>query len=348
MEITVKDWGKSPEEEDVKLFIITNSQGNSVTLTNYGATWLSAIVPDKNGNKGDVVLGFPDLKGCYSDTCYIGTIVGRYANRIRNAQFTIDDKTYKVSANIAPHTLHGGKIGFNQKVWDYEVTDKGITFKLISPDGDQGYPGNLQVEVSYEWTDNNELDIHFNAKTDKPTQVSLTNHAYFNLKGDDSLIYNHLLAIHSDYYLPMKEGSIVSGEFRMVKNTPFDFNEAKPIGRDINEKDDQLELAAGYDHTFVLKKENTPELVLAAEAYEPTTGRAMEAYTTYPSVHLYVSNFLESTENGKNGKPYGKHEAFCLEAQYMPNTPNQANFPDSTLRSGQKYKQMTRFKFFTK
>ena len=348
MEITTKDWGKTPNGGEVKLFTITNSHGNSVSVTNYGATLVSVIVPDNKGDKGDTVLGFSNLEGYLSDTCYIGSTVGRYANRIGNAQFVIEGETYHVSANVAPHTLHGGEVGFNQKVWAYEIIDKGVTFKLISPDGDQGYPGTVNVEVSYTWNDDNALDISFRGKTDKPTQMNLTNHAYFNLKGDDSIIHDTILKIHSNYYLPMKEGSIVSGEFRPVEGTPFDFTEGKPIGRDINEKDDQLELAAGYDHTFVLKRQNDKVLALAAEAYEPTTGRVLEVYTTYPSVHLYASNFLESTTNGKNGKPYKKREAFCLEAQYMPNTPNQTDFPDSTLYPSQEYIQLTRFKFLTK
>ncbi|MDR1055174.1 MAG: galactose mutarotase [Prevotellaceae bacterium] len=345
MEIDIKDWGKTPTGEDVKLFTITNSQDNSVALTNYGATWVSAIVPDSNGNKADIVLGFPNLEAYLSDTCYIGTTVGRYANRIENAQFSIEGQVYKLSANVAPHILHGGEVGINQSVWDYEIHDKGITFKTASPDGDQGFPGNIQIEVNYVWTDKNELDINFRVKTDKPTHINLTNHVYFNLKGDDSVIHNQVLKVYSDYYLSMKEGSIVSGEFRPVKDTPFDFTTAKPIGRDINADDDQLKLAGGYDHTFVLKRKNDKVLALAAEAYDPSSGRALEVYTTYPSIHLYAGNFLESTWNGKNGKLYGKREAFCLEAQYMPNTPNQLAFPSSVLYPGQEYNQLIRFKF---
>lgn len=344
MEIVIKDWGDI--NEDVKLFTLINSKGNSISVTNYGATLVSIIVPDKNEIKSDVILGFLNINGYLADTCYIGSTIGRYAGRIENAKFKIDGKVYKLNSNIQPHILHGGGDGFNKRIWKYRVTDnKGVVFELISPDGDQGFPGNLHAEVEYIWNDNNELRINFRSKSDKSTHVNLTNHAYFNLRGDDGSILDHKLKINSVYYLPMNDGSIITGEFSEVTNTPFDFTIPKSIGNDINSEDKQLKLAGGYDHSFVLKTENNRNMILASEVYEPNSGRKMEVYTTYPSIHLYTGNFLTSIMKGKNNKYYNKQEAFCLETQYIPNTPNHSSFPSSLLKPEEEYFQTTLFKF---
>jgi aldose 1-epimerase len=345
MEIATKNWGQTPDGSSVKLFTLINSFGNSISVTNYGATLVSVIIPDKQGKKEDIVLGFPELKGYIADTCYIGSTVGRYAGRIENARFTINNEQYKLNANIAPHILHGGANGFNKKLWDYIIADNAIIFKLFSYDGDQGFPGNLEVEVKYKWSDKNELEISYAAKSDKTTHINLTNHTYFNLKGDDDLILNHELKIHSNNYLPMKQGLFVTGEYELVNNTPFDFSEFKPIGKDIDKQNFQLELAGGYDHSFVLKHENSKILKLAVEVFEPVSCRHMDIYTTYPSVHLYTGNFLKSEVDGKNGGKYDKSQGFCLETQYMPNTPNQPKFPSSILEQGKIYNHKTCFKF---
>ncbi|MDR0560935.1 MAG: galactose mutarotase [Prevotellaceae bacterium] len=352
MEVKVTDFGEFNGKK-VYLFTVENSKGNTIVLTNYGATWVSAIVPDKNGKKDDVLLGFNDLKGYIEDTCYIGSTIGRYANRIENASFSIDGKVYKIATNGTIHSLHGGAEGFSSRVWDSKVETDGVTFSLVSPDGDQGFPGELKATVRYKWNDENTVRIEYSAQTDRPTPINLTNHAYFNLHGEGKIL-NHLLKINTPSYLLMKGDSIVSGNKEQVENTPFDFRQAKPIGADIDKPHEQLLMCKGYDHSFLfssldakISKDIHKPVI---EVCDPESGRILELSTTYFTVHLYTSNFLTSVNPGKKGVKYGEREAFCLEAQLPPNMPNLLDrFPGETciLQPGETYSYATEFHFTT-
>jgi aldose 1-epimerase len=335
MEVKVTDFGEVKGKK-VELFTITNKNGNTIAVTNYGATWVSAIVPDKNGTKEDVLLGFPDLEGYLTDTCYIGATVGRFANRIENARFVIDGVEYNITPNVAPDCLHGGTEGLSFRVWDSHVEDDGVKFSIVSPDGDQGFPGELKASVRYRWDDDNKASIEFRAETDKATPVSLTNHAYFNLKGQGKIL-DHRLIIKADNFLPMKEGCIVSGEIAPVEGTPFDFRKVKYIGTDIDEPHPQLVMGKGYDESFLVKTGDDKKSQIIAAACDVESERMMAMTSTYPTVHLYTSNFLTSVRPGKNGKKYDEREAFCLEAQYSPNSPNLKDFPSCILRPGESY-----------
>ncbi|MDR2425094.1 MAG: galactose mutarotase [Prevotellaceae bacterium] len=336
-------------EPAVDKFIVTNNQGYSVSFINYGANWIAANVPDKDGEIGDVVLGYNTIIGYQEDTCYIGTTVGRFANRIENAEFNIDGKKYKIETNGQQHSLHGGAEGFSRRIWDSKVEDDGVTFTLVSPDGDQGFPGKLLVSVRYRWNDNNCLRIEFAATTDKPTPVNLTNHAYFNLNSralgkHGNRITGHELKINAESYLPMKEGSIVTGEIAPVEGTPFDFRTSKPIGRDIEQNHQQLLMCKGYDHSYLIKNVDDGKLQTIAEVFEPESGRLMEVRSTCPTVHLYTGNYLSAGYNSKK-ELYDERDGFCLETQYAPNSPNLPIFPNCILRPGQTYNQVTEFQF---
>ena len=329
----------------VDLFTVTNSHGNSVSMINYGATWVSAKVPDKTGTLGNVLLGYRTMAGYLKDTNYIGSTVGRFANRIEDAQFDIDGVRYKIITNGTLHSLHGGAEGFSHRIWDSKVEDDGVTFTLVSPYGDQGFPGELHVSVRYRWDDNNCLRIEFGATTNKPTPVSLTNHAYFNLRGYRQIL-DHTLQINADFFLPMKGDCIVTGEKTSVEGTPFDFRTPKPIGRDINEDHEQLAMGSGYDQSFLLKNIDDGQLLTIAEAFDPESGRAMVMRTTYPTVHLYTGNFLNGPFIDAKTH-YDKRDGFCLEAQYSPNSPNLPDFPSCILRPGETYSHATEFQFTT-
>ncbi|MDR0725338.1 MAG: galactose mutarotase [Prevotellaceae bacterium] len=338
MDIKTTDFGEVKGKK-VELFTITNKRGNSIAVTNYGATWVSAIVPDCEGTKDDVLLGFSDLEGYLTDTCYIGASIGRFANRIENARFVIDGVEYNITPNVAPNCLHGGTDGLSSRVWDSKVETDRVTFSIVSPDGDQGFPGELKVSVSYRWSDSDEEDkvkIEFKAETDKATPVNLTNHAYFNLAGKGKIL-DHWLKIDADNFLPMKEGCIVSGEILPVEGTPFDFREYKLIGDDIDKDHAQLAMGKGYDESFIVKNLDEERLKIFAIACDPKTRRVLMMRSSYPTVHLYTSNFLTSVRPGKKGEKYGEREAFCLEAQYSPNSPNLKDFPSCILRPGETY-----------
>ena len=345
MEVKVTDFGTAKGKK-TELFTITNKHGNSIAVTNYGATWVSAIVPDKNGKKDDVVLGFSNIEGYLEDTCYLGASVGRFANRIDKATFTIDGKDYHIAPNAGIHSLHGGVDGLTFRVWDSKVEEDGVTFSYVSPDGDQGFPGELKVSVRYRWNDDNKVSIEFKAETTKVTPVSLTNHAYFNLKGEGTIL-NQNLKLYTDKFLKMKDGCIVSGEVAEVAGTPYDFREFKAMGKEIDSDYDQMVMGKGYDESFLIKMVDDHKLQVVAEANDPESGRAMVMSTTYPTVHLYTANFLTSTQPGKKGKKYDEREAFCLEAQYSPNSPNLPNFPSCILKPGETYNHVIEFQFKT-
>ena len=343
MEVKVSDFGQV-KGENTQLFTITNKYGNSIALTNYGATWVSAIVPDNKGCKEDVLLGFPSIQGYLEDTCYIGATVGRFANRIENASFEIEGKKYNILPNSGKNVLHGGPEGLSFRVWDSEIEEDGVTFSIVSPDNDQGFPGELKVSVYYKWDNDNKITITFKAETTKATPVSLTNHAYFNLKGEGNIL-NQNLKIYADKFLPMKEGCIITGEILPVEGTPFDFRNMKPIGKDIDNNHEQIILCKGYDESFLIKTEDDGKLQVVAEVSDPESGRSMIMSTTYPTVHLYTANFSSSSLLGKAGELYGEREAFCLEAQYSPNSPNLKDFPSCILQPGKTYNHKTEILF---
>jgi aldose 1-epimerase len=353
-------FGKTSDGQAVDLFVLTNASGAEVRITNYGGIVTALKVPDRDGKLGDVVLGFDKLEGYLAGHPFFGCITGRYANRIAGGRFTLDGKTYTLAKNNDVNHLHGGKQGFDKFVWKAEPTagSDGPTLKLcrVSPDGEEGYPGNLSVVVTYTLTKDNALRIDYSAKTDKPTVLNLTNHSYFNLAGQGSGdVLGHEMEIFADRVTPVDAGLIPTGELRSVEGTPLDFRKPHKIGQRIDAEDEQIKRGRGYDHNFVLNKPGfskkpglsgpSPGPTLAARAYEPTTGRVLEVLTTEPGVQLYTANFLDGTVTGKEGKVYKRRYAFCLETQHFPDSPNQKSFPTTTLRPGEEFKSTTVYRF---
>lgn len=328
---------------------LINANRLKATITPYGGKVISLWVPDKNGNLGDIVLGYDSASQYPAGNPYFGALIGRYGNRIGKGQFTLDGTTYQLDTNNGANALHGGPGGFHNVMWDVvEVKSNSIVLAYTSPDGEEGYPGTLQAKVSYTLTDNNELTIEYEATTDQPTIVNLTHHSFFNLGGEGvGDILNHELQIIADKFTPVDEGLIPTGELKPVAGTPFDFNKPTAIGARIEADDIQLKYGKGYDHNWVLKREGTG-LSLAAVASEPTTGRVMEVWTTEPGLQFYSGNFLNGTEGGKAGKQYQFRTGFCLEAQHFPDSPNKPEFPSTLLRPGQIYLQKTVYKFSVK
>ncbi|MBV9470860.1 MAG: galactose mutarotase [Abitibacteriaceae bacterium] len=347
--ITRKSFGKAPDGHPISLYTLTNAHGMEARITNYGGIVVSLTAPDRNGKFGDVVLGYSTIDGYIKNSPYFGALIGRYGNRIAKGHFTLDGHTYKLAVNNGPKSLHGGKKGFDKVVWQaHEVRARngvGLALHYLSKDGEEGYPGNLSVDVLYTLTNNNELRIDYKATTDKDTVLNLTNHSYFNLAGQgNGDVLGHLMMINADKFTPIDKTSIPLGDLKPVQVTPFDFRKPTAIGARINEQDQQLKFGTGYDHNFVLNRKGTG-LSLAARAYEPKTGRVLEAYTTQPGVQFYTGNFLDGTIKGKGGKVYKQRYAFCLETQHYPDSPNRPDFPTTVLKPGQTYKQTTVYKF---
>ncbi|MBD0367386.1 MAG: galactose mutarotase [Flavisolibacter sp.] len=337
------DWGET-DGKKVSLFTLTNSNGAQVKITNYGGTVTSWVAPDKNGNRSSIVIGFDSLQPYLRKPPYFGATIGRYGNRIGNAQFKLDGNTYKLAANDGKNHLHGGNKGFDKVVWDIApVSDNepSLSLNYVSKDGEEGYPGNLKVTVKFTLTDDNELMIDYNAETDKATPVNLTNHSYFNLTGDVSnTILNHVLWIDADRYTPVDNGLIPTGELKPVKGTPFDFTTPHKIGERINS------VKGGYDHNFVLNRKGN-DLQLVASLSDSITGRKLEVYTTEPGLQFYSGNFLDGTFKTSDGKPINKHTALCLETQHFPDSPNKPAFPTTIVKPGEKYHTVTRYKLAT-
>lgn len=319
----------------IQKFCLKNNNGIEVHYLNYGGIITHIIVPDRNGIMADIVLGFDDPHDYQKDHPYFGAIIGRYANRIANGHFNLDGKSFELPKNRGPNSLHGGAIGFDKKIWNKD--EEGLF--LISPDGDQGYPGEVKVRVKYELNDNNELSIIYRAQTNKATPINLTNHTYFNLNPKSNSILNHQLLIISENYTVVDEHATPTGEIRSVQSTPFDFNSYKEIGRDIQK------IPGGYDHNFILSSED--DLKLAAQVYEPDTGRTLDVLTTEPGLQFYSGNFLDGNLSGKK-RTYTKHSGFCLETQHYPDSPNHENFPDTILRPGQEFRSKTIYRFGVK
>jgi aldose 1-epimerase len=347
---TKKSFGKTPDGQPVDLFVLANKNGAEVSITNYGGAVVSVKVPDRNGKLADVVLGYDTIDGYVNDKSYFGALIGRYGNRIGHAQFVLDGKTYTLAKNNGENSLHGGVKGFNKAVWTAKTLSskdgQALELSYLSKDGEEGFPGNLKVTVTYTWTDANALKIEYSATTDKKTVVNLTNHSYFNLAGQgNGDILSHLLTIGADKFTPVDSGLIPTGELREIAGTPFDFRKPTAIGARIDQDDEQLKLGGGYDHNFVLRRSAGSSESLAARVVEPTTGRVLEVWTDEPGVQFYTGNFLDGKTAGKGGATYPKRAAFCLETQHFPDSPNQPKFPSVVLSPGERYHTITTYKF---
>lgn len=348
-------FGLMPDGTVVDSFTLTNRHGSRMRVMTYGAAVLSLEVPDRSGNLADVLLGFRTLDEYLSSAGFHGTVAGRVANRIAHGRFCLDGESYDLAANNEPAgipcALHGGLKGFDKAVWQAEGVSRedaqGVRFRHLSPDGDEGYPGNLQVHVTYWLTENHEWQIDYEAVTDMPTPVNLTQHAYFNLKGEgDGDVLDHHLTLNAASFTPVNEGLIPTGEMRPVAGTSLDFSTAMPIGDRIEADDEQLKFANGYDHNFVINPSNEA-LTLAARVAEPKSGRVMEVLTTEPGVQFYTGNFLTGSDIGKSGRPYHFRNGFCLETQHFPDSPNQPTFPSCILRPGETLRSTTIYRFTT-
>ena len=346
--VTQESFGRMPDGTEVNIYELTNAKGLRAKVIGYGAILVSLDVPDRAGKLGDVALGFDDLDSYLKRNPMFGSTVGRYANRIEGAKFTLDGVEHKLTANSGKNHIHGGRAGrFDKVVWKGRSFDNnegaGVVFTYLSPDGTEGFPGNLSCTVTYTLTNRDELKISYQATTDKPTIVNLTNHSYFNLAGAGSRdVLDHEMTINADFYTPGDKALIPTGEISSVKGTALDFTEPETIGARI----EQLTETRGYDHNYVLKNSDG-SLVLAARVYEPTSGRVMTVHTTEPGVQLYTANGMRGVE-GKDGKVYGRHYGFCLETQHYPDSPNKPHFPSTVLRPGQQYNTVTVFKFSTR
>jgi len=348
-----RSFGKTPEGTAIDLYVLKNKNGVEADVITFGAALVSLKAPDRSGNIADVVLGYKDIDGYVNDKAYLGATVGRYANRIANGKFTLDGKTYEIPKNDGNNTLHGGIKGFNKRTWTaHEVSSANgptIRFSYLSKDGEEGFPGNLKVEVTYSLSNDNALRIEYSATADKSTVVNLTNHAYFNLAGEGSGdILRHELTLYAGRFTPVSSTLIPTGELRPVKGTPFDFNTATAIGARIDQDDEQLKFGKGYDHNWALVSRKGTGPLLAAEAYEPKSGRLLQVLTTEPGIQVYTGNFLDGSIHGKSGSPYNRRSAFCLETQHFPDSPNHPNFPSTVLKPGQRFHSVTIYKFSSK
>jgi aldose 1-epimerase len=334
------DWGEH-DGKKVYLYTLVNNKGTEVKITNYGGIVTSFISADNSGNKSNIVMGFDSFKPYLQSPPYFGALIGRYGNRIGDARFTLNGVTYKLAANNGKNHLHGGLKGFDKVVWDASTSPDGtssLTLKYLSKDGEEGYPGNLNITVQYSLSDEDELKIEYNAETDKATPVNLTNHSYFNLSGDVSnTILNHSLVIDADKYTPVDTSLIPTGELKSVKGTPFDFTTVEKIGSRISQ------VTGGYDHNWVLNKKGN-ELQKIATLSDSLSGRKLEVFTTEPGLQFYTGNFLDGTIKTSAGKPINKNTALCLETQHFPDSPNKPDFPSTILQPGQKYHTVTVYK----
>ncbi|MBS1946273.1 MAG: galactose mutarotase [Bacteroidetes bacterium] len=338
--ITKTDWG-SADGKAVYLFTLTNKNGDEVRVSNYGGTITSWTMPDKNGNKTSIVLGFDSLSGYLAKPPYFGATIGRYGNRIANGKFNLGNTEYTLAQNNGKNSLHGGLKGFDKVVWDASPLIDSIpslTLHYLSKDGEEGFPGNLSVAVKFSLSDDDALTIEYNAETDKPTPVNLTNHSYFNLSGDVSnTILDETLMINAGHYTPVDTSLIPTGEIKSVKGSPFDFTAPEKIGARIGQ------VKGGYDHNFVLNRKDSL-LDLEATLFDPMTGRKLEVYTTQPGIQFYSGNFLDGSIKTSSGKPINQHAALCLETQHFPDSPNEPLFPSTILGPGEKYHSITEYK----
>jgi len=342
--ISTASFDKTLNGQKTALYFLNNNNNAEIAITNYGARIVSLIIPDKNKQPTDVVVGFDSLEGYLNSTeTYHGAVVGRYANRIARGRFTLNGNTYQLSINNPPNHLHGGPKGFNNQVWKVEeIKNQSIKLSYFSKDGEENYPGNLNIEVTYTLTNENELLINYEATTDEETVFNITSHPFFNLNGQGTgTIVNHSLQLNADNYTPVDETLIPTGIFTVAK-TPFDFRKSKQIGENINDSDDQLKYGAGYDHNFVL---NGNGLRNAARAIGDKTGIVLEVITDQPAIQLYTGNWMQGENNIKYGLNDNHREAFCLETQHFPDSPNHSNFPSTVLQPGKAFRSTTIYKF---
>jgi len=343
------DFRKTIDGKTTDLYFL--HRGNlSAAITNFGGRIVSLCVPGRNGEMEDVVLGFRRIDDyIHAKESFHGALIGRVGNRIAKGQFTLDGVTYTLPLNNGVNHLHGGPQGFHNVVWDVKSsTDSSLVLTYLSKDGEMGYPGNLNVEVRYTLTSENELKIDYHATTDKATPVNLTNHAFYNLAGEgNGTINNQWLTINASYFTPVDSTMIPLGQNELVEGTPFDFRNAKPIGQDLNLQNEntQLRNGLGYDHNFVLNKENPGEMTWAATVFDPSSGRKMEIFTKEPGLQFYGGNFMDGTDTGKSGKKYKYRESFALETQHFPDSPNHPNFPSVILQPGEVYQTSSIYRF---
>ena len=351
--IKKESFGKTTGGEQIDLYTLSNEKGMEVAITNFGATVVTLKVPDRAGKAADIVLGYDTLDGYEKGSSYFGATVGRYGNRIGGGKFSLDGKTYTLPKNNGENTLHGGIVGFNKRVWKAREieskTGQSVEMSYLSPDGEEGFPGNLSTKVVFTMpAERNELRIEYSATTDKDTVLNLTNHSYFNLAGEGSGdILDHVLTLHAKEFTPVDKALIPTGELASVAGTPMDFNTATAIGKRINDNYEQLVFGKGYDHNWVLARSGSGNLSLAAEASDPKSGRKLEVLTTEPGVQFYSGNFLDGAK-GKGGKPYPLRAAFCLETQHFPDSPNHPNFPSTVLKPTAVFRSETVFRFSAK
>lgn len=342
MSVTKHNFGVTQDGETAYLYCLKNSDGAYVTVTSYGCRIVNICVPDKEGNLRDVCLGYDNVSGYETDTASLGAVVGRHANRIGGAQFTIDDETYDLAVNNGPNHLHGGIKGFHYFNWNSQIVGNSIKFTRVSPDGEENYPGNLTMTVIYSWSEDNELCISYEASTDKKTVFNTTNHAYFNLDGEDApTALNHILTIHADQFTETDQNDLTTGKILDVAGTPMDFTRPKPIGQDINADYYQLKYSKTYDHNYVLRGSGLTE---AAVLYSPESGIRMTCFTDQPGIQLYVPA-APPTEHGKNDRLYPAYGSVCLETQHFPNATSHAHFPSVILTPDTPFKSKTIYHF---
>ena len=343
-----EEFGKHNGKE-VYLFTLTNKEGNVIRLTNFGAKLIWIEVPDKNGKKDNITFGYDTFEETLKGDMSFGSVVGRYANRIAKGKFSVDGVEYSAPLNNGPNTLHGGPLGWHSVVWDAEPVKKSkypaVRFSYLSPDMEQGFPGNVQVEIVYTWTDSNEVVMDYKWSTDKKTIVNVTNHSYFNLHGaGNGDVLDHILTIKASAFTPVDSVMIPTGEIRAVAGTPFDFTTPHTIGERIGENYEQLILGKGYDHNYVLDNKEEVDVVV----YEPVSGRMLEVITDQPGMQLYTGNFLNGTQKGHGGKIFKFRSGMCLESGHFPDSPNKPDFPSTIAEPGQTYKTTTIYRFSVK
>ena len=344
-----EDFQTTIDGRETDLYVLRNARGNEVAITNYGGAIVAIMVPDRDGNLANVIQGHDNIQDVISSPePYLSTLIGRYGNRIARGRFQLNGKEYRIAVNNGPNALHGGKKGFNAKVWDaVQVNDHAVVLKYTSPYGEEGFTGEVEVWVAYSFTDDDELVIKYSAKTNKKTVINLTSHGFFSLAGvadPTPSVENLECQINADFYLPIDETSIPTGEILKVAGTPFDFRTPKPVGQDINADDEQIRIGAGYDHCFVLNKKEEGGLSFAARIREPESGRTMEGYTTEPGVQGYTDNLADGYK-GQHGATFPRPSANCFEAPHFPHRPNHPYFPSVVLEPGREYTQKTVYKF---
>ena len=344
-----EDFQAMVQGKETDLYTLTNAQGMEVSITNYGGSLVSIMVPDREGNMANVIQGHDCIQDCLSSPePFLSTLVGRYGNRICRGKFTMNGKEYSLTINNGPNHLHGGPTGCHARVWDAEqINEQELVLRYTFAYYEEGFPGEVSMTVKYSLTNDNELVIDYRGTTNKKTVVNMTSHGFFSLTGIGTPTPTQLdtiLTINADFYVPIDENSIPTGEIRKVEGTPFDFRTPKPVGRDIAADDEQIKNGTGYDHCYVLNKREPGELTLAASMVEPSTGRTMECWTTEPGVQFYSDNWADGYK-GQHGATFGKHSGLCFEAQHFPDSPNRAHFPSTQLKPGEVYVQKTVYKF---